>query len=164
MSKYVVSRTTEEDWATVRALRLEALSDSPDAFGSTYDAAARYSDAEWRAMAQDRCTFVAWDADEGVGMVSGGRNDEYPGTHWVYGMYVVPTARGTRVAADLVDAVATWARGEGADELFLHVTASLARSRAFYSKVGFEATGEVRPMHREPSLTLLTLRRSLRDA
>ena len=159
----VVRRTSADDWVAVRTLRLEALSDSPDAFGSTYDAAAGFSDAQWRAMAQERCTFVAWDADVAVGMVGGGLNDEYPGTHWLYGMYVVPTARGTGVAAALVGAVATWARDEGAGELFLHVTESLARPRAFYRKMGFEATGEERQMHREPSLTLLTLSRRLRD-
>ena len=43
-------------------------------------------------------------------MVSGGYNDNHPGTHWLYGMYVTPAARGSGAAELLVEAVVDWAR------------------------------------------------------
>jgi len=76
-------------------------------------------------------------------MASGGYNDAHPGTRWLYGMYVSPSQRGSGLANQLVDAVVSWARGEGAKEIFLHVTKSVARARAFYTKVASSRT--VRP-------------------
>jgi GNAT superfamily N-acetyltransferase len=60
-----------------------------------------------------------------------------------------------------VNAVEGWARGEGASELYLHVGATVARARAFYVKLGFELTGETFIMHRDETLKLLTMKRSL---
>jgi GNAT superfamily N-acetyltransferase len=115
-------------------------------------------------MAAQRCYLLAERDGVVVGMISGGLNDEHPGTRWLYGMYVTPSARGSGVAALLVAAVEEWARGEGARELFLQVGSSVARARAFYSKMGFEPTAESHLMTREPTLELFTMRRSLVDA
>ena len=157
-------RARAEDWAALRAIRLEALSDTPEAFGSTYEKANDFSNDQWRAMAAQRYYFLAARKSVVVGMISGGLNDDHPGTRWLYGMYVTPAARGSGVAALLVAAVEEWARGEGASELFLHVGSSVARARNFYLKMGFQPTGESHTMTREPSLDLVTMRRSLVDA
>jgi GNAT superfamily N-acetyltransferase len=157
----VIRRTTDEDWSELRAIRLEALSDTPDAYGSTYDGTITHSPRRWRTMAQDGRYFVAERDGVVVGMVSGGLNDQHPGTHWLYGMYVTPASRGTAVASHLVEAVIAWAKSEGATELYLHVTASVERARAFYRKVGFVETGERHAMDRDRRLELLTMRRSL---
>ncbi len=98
-----------------------------------------------------------------MGMVSGGLNDQHPGTHWLYGMYVTPAARGSVAASRLVEAVIAWAKGQGATELFLHVTRSVERAYAFYLKMGFVETGERHVMDRDRRLELLTMRRSLVD-
>ncbi|MHB2028190.1 MAG: GNAT family N-acetyltransferase [Acidimicrobiales bacterium] len=156
-----VRRTTRDDGARVRAIRLEALHDEPDAFGSTYAEALSFDDEYWRTSAGDRCFFLAESGGDVLGMNSGGLNDSYPGTYWMYAMYVTPLARGTVVAAMLVDAVSNWAREQGASELYLHVTASLARANAFYEKMGFEDTGERRVMGRDENLELLMRRRIL---
>jgi len=160
---FVVRRTNAQDWAALRSIRLEALRDAPDAFGSTYEMASDYSNDQWRTMATQRCFFLAERNASVVGMISGGLNDEYPGTRWMYGMYVTPSARGSGVAALLVAAVEGWAREEGASELFLDVTSSVARARAFYTKMGFALTGERHTMTRKPTLELVMMRRSLVD-
>ncbi len=160
---FVVRRAQPDDWAALRAIRLEALSDSPDAFGSTYETALNFSNDQWRAMAAQRFYCLA-ERDGVVGMISGGLNDDHPGTHWLYGMYVTPSVRGSAAAALLVKAVEEWARGEGARELFLHVGSSMTRARSFYKKMGFEPTSESHAMTRDPTLELITLRRSLVDA
>jgi GNAT superfamily N-acetyltransferase len=159
-----VRRAGAQDWAALRAIRLEALADEPDAYVSTHLESVTYPDGRWRRIVVDYCYFLAEDGGRVVGMASGGANELYPGTRWLYGMFVTPAARGTGVATQLVDAVVEWARGEGATELYLQVTASLPRSRAFYVKSGFVETGDRLTMHRDARLELLTMRRSLAGA
>jgi GNAT superfamily N-acetyltransferase len=156
-----VRRARREDWPLFKAFRLESLRDEPDAFTSTYDTARRLSDDRWRTLSEQLVYFLVERDDEVLGMVAGGFNNDHPGTHWLYAMYVTPSARGSAAATMLVDEVCAWARNDGAKELYLHVTTTLERARAFYQKVGFEPTGESFAMSREPELFLMTLRRSL---
>jgi GNAT superfamily N-acetyltransferase len=76
-------------------------------------------------------------------------------------MYLSPSARGTGVAQQLVEAVESWARDEGVDSLFLHVAEPMARARAFYEKEGFVLTGEVIVMQRDPTIQLSTMAKRL---
>src|SRR5580692_9834070 len=146
-----------DDWEGLRAIRLEALKDTPDAYGSTYEESARWSDAQWKNAASTRLYYLADRDGRVVGMVSGGFNDGYPGTRWLYGMYVTPDERGTGTANRLVRSIEEWARRHGVDEIYLHVTTSVPRAGAFYEKVGFRSTGEIIEMERDRSLTLTTM-------
>jgi GNAT superfamily N-acetyltransferase len=157
----VVRRTTGDDWIALRAIRLEALADTPDAYGSTYEGTVTFPTRRWKTMAGEHRYFLAERDGVVLGMVSGGFNDQHPGTHWLYGMYVTPEARGTEVGPSLVNAVIAWATGDGASELYLHVTTSVERARAFYRKMGFVETGERFSMERNRVLELITMRRSL---
>jgi GNAT superfamily N-acetyltransferase len=157
----VIRRTTAADWEDLRGIRLEALADTPDAYGSTYAETVHYPARRWRAMAQDYAYFLAARGGDVVGMASGGLNDRHPGDYWLYAMYVTPSARGSGAASSLVEAVIAWAKGEGASELYLRVTVSVERARAFYRKMGFVETGERDVMDRNRSLELVTMRRSL---
>lgn len=157
----LVRPCTTRDAAALRALRLEALADTPDAFGSTFADASTWPDERWLTMAADWNFYLGYYAGRPAGIASGGWNEKYPATHWLYGMYVTPSARGTGLAGALVEAVTEWARGQGAAALYLHVTASVAPARRFYERIGFSATGEVITMDRDPSLQLITMVRSL---
>jgi GNAT superfamily N-acetyltransferase len=158
-----IRRTSGDDWSKLRAIRLEALLDTPDAYGMTYDNTVSDPPRRWRAMAQNDEYFLAEQGGVAVGMVLGGLNHQHPGTHWLYAMYVTPAARGSVVASNLVEAVIVWAKRQGASELYLHVTTSVERARSFYRKMGFVETGERRAMDRNRRLELLTMRRSLVD-
>jgi GNAT superfamily N-acetyltransferase len=146
-----------DDWEDLRAIRLEALADTPDAYGSTYEESVRWSDAQWKNAASTRLYYLAARDGRVVGMVSGGSNDGYPGTRWLYGMYVTPIERGTGTADRLVRSIEEWAKNHGVDEIYLHVTSSVPRARAFYEKIGFHSTGENFAMQRDTSLTLITM-------
>jgi len=145
------------DWRDLRSIRLEALADTPDAYGSTYEESVLWSDAQWKNAASTRLYYLADRDGVVVGMVSGGFNDAYPGTRWLYGMYVTPSERGSGTAALLVRTIDDWARSHGVAEVYLHVTTSVPRARAFYEKVGFRPTGESLRMDRDHSLTLETM-------
>jgi GNAT superfamily N-acetyltransferase len=158
-----IRRVTGADWSALREIRLEALTDAPEAFGSTLQSALRLSARQWRHRVATNAYFVATHKGAVVGMVSGGYNDNHPGTHWLYGMYVTPAARGSGAAELLVGVVADWARGEGAREIFLHVASGVPRARAFYLKNGFTLTGENFTMERDPQITMYTMTKSIED-
>jgi GNAT superfamily N-acetyltransferase len=160
-SPYSVRHAEAGDARKLRAIRLEALADTPVAYGSTYEDSVKWSRLKWRFAAAKWNYFFGERDGEVVGMASGGFNDSHPGTHWLYGMYVTPSARGSDVAAQLVEAVSEWARAQGAKSLYLHVTESVARARAFYEKMGFRLNGESIRMDRDRSITLVTMVRCL---
>jgi GNAT superfamily N-acetyltransferase len=152
-----IRRSGRDDWRDLRTIRLEALADTPSAYGSTYEENLTWSDAQWKQSSSNRLYYLAFRDDVIVGMVSGGFNDAHPGTRWLYGMYVTASERGTGTAVRLVASVCDWATGNGADQLYLHVTSSVVRARAFYTKIGFRPTGETFTMDRDRSLVLETM-------
>lgn len=160
-SPCIVCRADVRDASSLRAIRLEALRDTPEAYGSTYEESLGWSRWKWRRVARDWNYYLAHCDGVVKGMASGGYNDAHPGTCWLYGMYVSAQQRGTGLADQLVDAVATWARGEGAHQLYLHVTRSVERARAFYAKMGFVENGEQIVMDRDPTITLCTMVKNL---
>ena len=158
-----IRRIESADWSALRAIRLDALTDAPEAFGSTLQGALRLSARQWRHKVATTVYFLAERDGAVVGMVSGGFNDNHPGTHWLYGMYVAPAARGSEAAQLLVRAVVEWARGDGAHEIYLHVASGVPRARAFYLKNGFTLTGESFTMERDPNVTMYTMTKSTTD-
>jgi GNAT superfamily N-acetyltransferase len=156
-STLTIRRCGDGDWEDLRTIRLEALSDTPDAYGSTYEESVLWSDAQWKNAAATRLYYLADRDGRVVGMVSGGFNDAYPGTRWLYGMYVTPSERGSGTALLLVRAIEAWATSHDVHEVYLHVTTSVPRARAFYEKLGFRPNGESFEMDRDRSLTLITM-------
>jgi GNAT superfamily N-acetyltransferase len=150
-----------DDWLALKTIRLEALRDTPEAYGSSLDAALSFSDKRWRMMTAQQGYFLVERDGEVVGMAAGGYNDDRVSEHWLYAMYVTPCARGGVVATALVDTVVAWATSEGASTLYLDVATSLARAQTFYRKVGFRLTGERRVMERDSSIELVRMRKEL---
>jgi len=144
VTSFDIRPTTLDDWEALRALRLEALLDTPAAYGTEHGEVLAWTPAQWHEFATSPLTFVAVADGELVGMARGGRNDHDPPdslARWLWGMYVTPRARGSRVAAALVDFVAAWSKADGGTELCLFVSRDVARARAFYRKIGFVITG-----------------------
>ncbi len=161
MTEVRLRPTTAADAADLRAIRLEALLDSPEAFGSTYAEAVTWPLEHWERIAEERPYVLAEVDGHVVGMAAGGYNDQYPDTHWLYGMYVNARYRGAGVAEQLVTAINRWAREDGATALWLHVIDVVARARTFYRRLGFVETGETAALERDPRQRLVTMVRPL---
>lgn len=161
MSEWVVRPFREDEWELLRALRLEALANEPTAYGSTVAESLNFPESHWRMMAREWNYVGAFVNGTPVAMGSGGFHDQKPGTTWLFGMYVSPPWRGKGVGDGIVAAVATWARDRGSDALYLHVTSTLPRSRAFYRRLGFSETGDHHGMLRDPSLQLREMHKPL---
>ena len=146
----------------LKEIRLEALGDSPDAYGSTLRDELRIRDREWERMAREGNYVLAFQGSRPVAMASGGRHEAYRECRWLYALYVTPELRGTGVAANLVRHVARWARGQGVETLGLHVTETMGRARAFYRSMGFEEDGGSEFMIRDRRLKLLVMTTNVR--
>lgn len=149
-----IRRTTEEDWPSLKATRLAALRDAPDAFGLTYAAAAAWTEADWRERAAClRADYVlAFDGTQAVGMAGGhaGADGEYE----LIGMWVHSTYRGTPAAARLVDTVKRCAGAAGHQRIVLAVAPANIRAAAFYQRQGFTWLPERYPLDSNPDVEL----------
>ena len=66
-----VRRAGLGDEPTLRALRLEALTEAPEAFGSTYDRELARTTADWRRWLAPGVTLLLEVSDEARGLVAG---------------------------------------------------------------------------------------------
>jgi ribosomal protein S18 acetylase RimI-like enzyme len=118
---------------TVRPLRLRALREDPDAFGSTLEAERDRPDADWHFWVDD--TLIAFDDDTPIGMA----NLKLGEPAEIFGMWVAPEARGKGVGETLIRALLDRA-GDCAVKLCVADTAPAARR--LYERLGFTPTGE----------------------
>ncbi len=137
-----VRRLAPDDWERFRRIRLAALLDAPDAFGSTIDEALARREAGWRSQLETLATFVAIMDDVDVGMVRGGPDDADPATAFLLSMWVAPSFRGCGVGDRLVRVVIDWARSTGFSRLVLDVADHNLPAVALYARAGFDPTGE----------------------
>ena len=125
-----------------RAIRLEALTLAPEAFGSTLAREQGFSRAEFAArLAGGRMLGAfAGAALAGVAglLVEEREKERHKGT--LVGMYVRPDMRGRGIGRLLVDAVLAAAAGE-VEQVRLAVVAGNAAARALYERCGFAAYG-----------------------
>jgi ribosomal protein S18 acetylase RimI-like enzyme len=161
MPEIEVRRIRPDEWEALRATRLAALADAPDAFGTTHAEAAARLDRWWREWAdasangEDQAMFLAWSGDEPVGIAGAFRDGE---RIYVISMWTSPTHRGRGIGRALLDATVAFA---GDADVHLSVTETNTAARRFYERYGFEPTGSTEPLRSNPTLLIheLALRR-----
>ena len=162
--------TTEDDWESVRALRLEMLRDTPKAYGERLADAERLQERDWRRRGRREhdvggTTLAAIDAD---GRWLGTMGVFVPGPRvgpLLVGVYVAPSHRGRAagVADALLDEIEVWAAAHGS-ALRLHVHEGNTRAQAFYARRGYEPTGATQAYVLEPSELEVEMIRQLRGS
>ena len=134
-----------EDWRVWRALRLTALAEAPDAFGSTLASWQGSGDSEqrWRArLAAVPFNVVAELDGQAVGMASG--TPPEAGGVELLSMWVAPDARGRGVGELLLREVARWALSQRAERLVLRVYTSNEHAISLYRRSGFSDAGIIK--------------------
>jgi hypothetical protein len=93
----VIRRLGPDEWRDLRAIRLRALADAPDAFGSTLERERGRGEAAWRGWLEDGARVVVVAERDGglVGIASGGPAPADEQVAGLYAMWVTPEARGT---------------------------------------------------------------------
>ena len=140
-------RAVSEDVQLFRRIRLQALKDSPEAFGSTYDSALERDMVSWQEQLDStisgglRNTQFAFSDDECVGIAALYREEGV--THGdIIMMWVSPQHRGSEAASLLVSNLLDWACDVEFETVYLNVTGSNERAVQFYKKCGFIPTGD----------------------
>jgi ribosomal protein S18 acetylase RimI-like enzyme len=157
VSAPAIRAVTAGDATTLRHLRLRALEDAPDAFGSALDVELAFPDSEWVDLARrseaadDVAVYAAVDGERWVGMAAGRWYDREHGVAGLWGMWVDPAARGVGLGERLVDAVHQWAAAQGARILRLGVVTGEGDATGFYERLGFTRTGETGTLRRDPT-------------
>ncbi|WP_433523578.1 N-acetyltransferase family protein [Nocardia pseudovaccinii] len=136
----LVRLLTPEDWAAFRSIRLRALADAPQAFGSTLEQARSRSDQDWSDLLTQRAQFVASVDGIDVGTAAGLDDPERPGAHLI-SMWVAEKSRGTGISDRLVRSVIDWAVDVGHRKVWLEVAAGNAAAERLYLRHGFVRTG-----------------------
>jgi RimJ/RimL family protein N-acetyltransferase len=137
---FSVRRATLGDEPILRTVRLQALSESPSAFGSTYERELARTIVDWQRWLAPGATFIL-DADEPRGIVAGARDPDDATVVNLMAMWVHPSLRGGPAADALVKSVLAWAAGEGAREVRLRIARGNHRAQRCYERNGFRLTG-----------------------
>ncbi len=153
------------DWRRVRDLRLRALADSPDAFGSTVERERAHGRSGWLEWISGwegtvNALFAATEGDAWLGLAVGCHETGRDHTH-LFAMWIEPTSRRRSLGAHLVRAVIAWSAARGVGSVRLGVTESNAGARAFYERLGFVDTGERNALREGSTLDVVVMRLAL---
>jgi GNAT superfamily N-acetyltransferase len=150
-----------DDWERLRAIRLEALADSPLSYSSTLEREQAFSEADWRERLAAGFFAVAEVGPRDDALVAayfpGGVTDEAE----MVSLWVRPEARGLGYGGSLVETVALWASTAGAQSVHTWMTEPNEQARLLYDNHGFVPTGERQPLPHAPEVTEIALRRLL---
>ncbi len=140
-----------------KAIRLEALQESPHAFGSTYAREVQFTDADWRARldrwnGENGIGFLAMDNQTPCGLAGALRDELAPKTAQLVSMWTAPAYRCQAVGRLLVKAVLRWANLRSIETLQLMVTSANQPAILFYERLGFSMTGRTGPYPNNPDL------------
>ncbi len=139
--QFSVRRAAIGDEPVLRALRLQALTDSPNAFGSTYEREVARTMEDWRRWLAPGVTFIHETTGEPRGLVAGVRDPNDASAVQLMAMWVHPELRGTGASDAFVSFVKSWANEVGATQVRLNVVEGNTRARRYYERSGFRATG-----------------------
>jgi ribosomal protein S18 acetylase RimI-like enzyme len=143
----LIRRLTEDDLDALWQLRLQALIDNPEAFGSTYEEALARGSAWMLQILQQKQeeTFYLGAFDKSLsGMIRFLREEGSKERHksHVISMYVLPEKRGQGAGkALLLELIAQAKLLEGLEQLHLTVITTNLAARNLYRSLGFEIYG-----------------------
>jgi GNAT superfamily N-acetyltransferase len=145
MAEITVRVLGESEWSLYREVRLRALTESPSAFTATLADEADRAESFWRDRMTRSYRLLAERGQLTQGIVSLGAYEKEASAAEVFGLYVVPEARGTGVSWRLVEAAAALATQSGYASLYYWAGTDNGRAIGFAQNFGFRSSGYRRP-------------------
>lgn len=151
-SKTTVRLFAPHEWPIYKHLRLRALADSPEAFGSTLAREQDRTDAEWSSrLALDAASdlnlpLVAMVGREPAGLAWGRIEQTNLTVANLYQMWVAPEYRCLGLGQMLLEAVIAWASAKDVSYLDLAVTHRDSPAMRLYTRLGFQPSGPLEPL------------------
>jgi len=138
-----IARVSPDEWQILRELRLHAVKEEHRAFGKSYEEELQESEEEWRQKLATSVYVIAKEMGKPVGMLCGVQQKGNRLQHVanIYGVYVVPEARGKQIATLLMEALMNELRARGVKKVCLYVTKPQKAAIALYTKLGFKQVG-----------------------
>ena len=148
-----VRRFQPNEWQLYRELRLAALRDAPDAFGSTLAREDAFTEQEWiTRLAAGTASplnhpIVAEDDDgRALGLAWVRIEPSDTSTATLYQVWIHPDARGRHIGMALLTSAVRWAQETGARAIEFHVALGPDSAIAFYRRAGFMESGACGPL------------------
>lgn len=141
-----------QEWQKYRDVRLRALKDAPDAFGSTWEREVLLSDENWSARiaaatkSRNNQAFFAVNGEQVHGLIWAQISEQPSDIASLYQMWVDPAARGLGIGRLLLTKALAWARNNGARHVQLGVTVADSPALKLYTSQGFLAAGATEPL------------------
>ena len=138
-----IVRLAGSDWPVLKAIRLAALQEAPQAFTSSYAEEAGKPDDAWRALAarnasnEDSAGFIGYRAAQPVGLLACVWRDRPKGLVGLVSLWVAAAARRRGVASQLLERALGWARDVQALACEVEVTADNHAAEVLYWRRGF---------------------------
>ena len=137
-----ISIILPDQWRILKALRLDALKDSPNAFLGSYDRESEWSPGQWRAECDASTWVSAALAEKLVGVAKLARSNDPDVTLHIESMWVNPGWRRRGIAQALVGKLEVLAREQGEEILGLWTFDGNESARLLYLRLGFHPVGE----------------------
>ncbi len=151
------------EWPQYRDIRLRALRDAPDAFGSTWAVEAARADPDWAARLQaaaaggrDRVLFAV-NGEQACGLVWCKLCAPEPGVADLFQMWVDPAVRGRGAGKALLAQAIAWAWHKGMQRVRLGVTDADSPAMRLYLAHGFRPVGGLQPLREGCELRVQTM-------
>lgn len=140
------------EWPVYKQLRLSALADSPEAYGSSLAAEAQGTDEQWSSRlaagvgSERHLPLLAVVDGQPAGLAWGRRDDTDPALAHLHQVWVAPSYRGRGVGQRLLATAIAWAAGLPVDYLDLGVTCGDTPAMRLYARAGFVPHGAPEPL------------------
>lgn len=155
----MVRQLDESEGPLLRALRLRALQDSPQAYGESLAGALECTDAQWTSLTQS--THLAEIAGQTVGMAYTFTDRTDAEVARVGGMWVAPEFRQRGIALSLLESARTWAEARGHRCVRLWVVPA-SPAEALYVRAGYAHNGKEMPFSSTDPRLLVEMELALR--
>jgi len=169
-SSVVLAILKPEDWSLYRQLRLAALAESPNAFGSTLELEQSRTAEEWSrrlsaaASSGGDLPLLALVENIVSGLAWAKRDSSSPSVVNLFQMWVAPERRGAGVGSALLRESIAWAKRLGAESMCLGVTCGDSPAMRLYSRAGFVPFGATEPLRPGSALLAQNMRLALRES
>ena len=166
-SRFVVRPLRPDEWQAYRAIRLRALLEAPDAFGSTLAREEALALDTWAARVAKAavsgidCPLVADAGGEFVALAWAKVDADDAAIVNLFQMWVAPEWRAQGVAGALLRHAIGWAEARGARAVQLGVNCANGAAVSLYARAGFVAVGPPFPMREGTELLEQTMRLEL---
>lgn len=165
-----VRAVTVDDWPQLRAIRLEALRDTPSAYATTYDETIAFPDSLWfehtkaSVAGVDQITVVGFDDDKAVSLATGLLREHHAALITVVvSVYVTASVRGTGTGDRMLSLIHAWGAASGSSQASLWVEEANARAIGFYERVGYSMTLDRAPVSNHHGLFERRMKKTLNE-